>query len=159
MTGNGLRGEESLLRWACALLIRIHRRLPPPTHSMTTAAHPVSAPVAALLEIGRDSNGNIPQALISAAYWASRSRPVMLVLAQVSPREVDAVLDPIVTRSYRDHRGVIYADAADERTVLAGAAAASQVFAASSDFMAKLMLWGIPFEDVSRAEPLLADAS
>ena len=126
---------------------------------MATAAHPIAPPVAALLEIGRDPSGNIPQALISAAYKASRTRPVMLVLDEVSPREVDAVLDPFVTSTYRDHRGVIYASAADERAVLAGATAASHVFAASTGFMAKLMSWGIPFEDVSRAEPLLADAS
>jgi hypothetical protein len=122
---------------------------------MAFATAPVASPVAALLEIGRDPNGNLPQTLISAAYRASRSKPVMLVLDSVSPREIDEVLDPIVTRSYRDHRGVIYARVDDERAVLAGATAASRVFAASPDFMAKLLEWGIPFEDVSRAEPLL----
>ena len=126
---------------------------------MATAAHPAAPPVAALLEIGRDESGNIPRALISAAYKASRTRPVMLVLDAVTPLEIDAVLDPIVTSTYRDHRGVIYASARDERAVLAGASAAVHVFAASAGFMAKLMSWGIPFEDVSRAGPVLADVS
>ena len=126
---------------------------------MATALHPVEAPVAALLEIGRDRNGNIPRALISAAYRASRVKPVMLVLDAISPKEIDAVLDPIVTRTYREHRGVIYARASDDRAVLAAASAASRVFAASPNFMAKLMSWGIPFDDVSRAEPLLSDGA
>ena len=126
---------------------------------MAIAATLVAAPVAALLEIGRDPNGNIPQSLISAAYKASRTRPVMLVLDAVTPKEIDAVLDPIVTGTYREHRGVIYAQANDEPAVLAGATAAMRVFAASPDFMAKLMAWGIPFEDVSAAEPSLGGAA
>ena len=126
---------------------------------MAFASNPVAPPVAALLEIGRDPSGSIPRSLISAAYRASREKPVMLVLDEVTPREIDAVLDPIVTGNYREHRGVIYANVADERAVLAGATAASRVFAASPDFMAKLMSWGIPFDDVSRAEPLLSDCA
>ena len=126
---------------------------------MATALHPVEAPVAALLEIGRDRNGNIPRALISAAYRASRTKPVMLVLDAVSPKEIDAVLDPIVTGTYREHRGVIYAQATDDRAVLAAASAASEVFAPSPGFIAKLRSWGIPFEDVSAAEPLLGEVS
>jgi hypothetical protein len=54
---------------------------------------------------------------------------------------------------------VIYARVDDDRAVLAGATAASRVFAASPDFMAKLLAWGIPFEDVSSAEPLLSAES
>src|SRR5688500_4686018 len=95
---------------------------------MPFAANPVAAPVAALLEIGRDPTGNLPSSLISAAYRASRQKPVMLVLDEITPREIDAVLDPIVTGSHRDHRGVIYASVADDRAVLAGATAASRVF-------------------------------
>jgi hypothetical protein len=125
---------------------------------MGSATDPVAPPVAALLEIARDPNGKIPQSLIRAAYKASRAKPVMLVLDSVTPNEIDAVLDAIVTSSFRNHRGVIYAQSSDERAVLAGATAASRVFAASPTFMAKLMSWGIDFEDLSRAEPLLADA-
>ena len=126
---------------------------------MATAVQPTAPPVAALLEIGRDESGNLPQALISVAYNASRTRPVMLVLDAVTPREVDALLDPIVTSTYRDYRGVIYASARDERAVLAGASVAVHVFAASAGFMAKLMSWGIPFEDVSRARSVLTEVS
>jgi len=120
---------------------------------MAFAAYPVEA----LLEIGRDPSGKIPGALISAAYRASRRNLVMLVLDAVSPKEVDAFLDPMVAGTHREHRGVIYAQATDDDAVMAGAATATRVFAASPDFRAKLVAWGIPFEDVSRAEPLLRD--
>lgn len=115
------------------------------------------APVGALLEIGRDTSGLIPRELISAAYRASRAQTVMLVLDAVSPREVDAILDPMIGDTYREHCGVIYAKSTDERAVLSGAATAKHVFAASAGFRAKLAAWGIPFEDVSCAAPLLVE--
>jgi len=116
-----------------------------------------ATPPMALLEIGRDQNGNIPGDLISAAYRASRSKPVMLVLDRITPREVDAVLDPMVSTSYREHRGaVLYAKAGDDSVVHAGATAATRVFAATATFRAKLKSWGIAYEDVSRAEPVLS---
>ena len=126
---------------------------------MATASVPFNAPVAALLEIGRDAKGEIPYALISAAYRASRRKPVMLVLDSVTPKEIDAVLDPLVSSNYREHRGVIYAQASDDRAVLAGAASASHVFAASQRLMDKLLSWGIPFEDLAHAEPVLSGNS
>src|SRR5688572_9229520 len=111
-----------------------------------------SLQVTTLLEIGRRANGEMPASLISAAYRASRSTPVMLVLDSVSPGEVDRVLDPVVARTGRQHRGVIYASSEDT-TVLNVAAAASRVFAASESFRAKLTSRGISFLDVSEAEP------
>ena len=108
-------------------------------------------PVAALLEIGRETDGSLPGQLITAAYRASRSQPVMLVLDEVTPREVDAVLDSMVASTYRDHRGVIYARSGDDQEVLAVAASASRVFARSAQLRAKLSSWGIPYEDTSRA--------
>ena len=117
-----------------------------------------ATPPAALLEIGRDQNGNIPGDLISAAYRASRNKPVMLVLDCITPREVDAVLDPMVGATYREHRGaVLYANSGDDQAVLAGATAASRVFAATASFRAKLRSWGIAYEDVSRAAPVLIE--
>jgi hypothetical protein len=113
-----------------------------------------TAEVAAILEIQRKSNGEIPTALISAAYRASRSRPVMLVLDAVSPGEVDKVLDPVVARNGHHHRGVVYASTNDA-TVLNAAAGASRVFAASDAFRSKLASRGIAFQDVSEAEPQL----
>jgi hypothetical protein len=115
-----------------------------------------SPPVAALLEISRDLDGNIPGTLITAAYRASKFQPVVLVLDQVTPREVDAVLDPAVSGTYREHRGgVLYASASDDQAVMAVAAAATRVFAATPNFRAKLASRGIPFEDLSSAEPAL----
>jgi hypothetical protein len=111
--------------------------------------------VVTLLEIGRKPSGEIPASLIRAAYRASHSRPVMLVLDSVSPREVDLLLDPVVARSGRNHRGVMYASLRNEGEVLNVAAAASRVFAASQTFRAKLASRGIKFSDVSEAEPVL----
>jgi hypothetical protein len=116
------------------------------------------ANVATILEIGRRPNGEIPASLISAAYRASRETPVMLVLDSVSPREVDQLLDPVVARNGREHRGVVYASMRDENAVLDVAAGASRVFAASAGFRAKLASHGIAFRDVSEAEPALFSA-
>jgi Tfp pilus assembly protein FimT len=116
--------------------------------------------VATLLEIGRKANGEIPESLISAAYRASRSRPVMLVLDAVTPREVDELLDPVVARSGRNHRGVVYASLRDDNgVVLNSAAAAGRVFAASDVFRAKLASRGIAFNDVAEAEQALSSCS
>jgi hypothetical protein len=115
----------------------------------------MSPQVAALLEIRRDHLGQIPRSLISTAYRASRRHPVMLVLDAVTPREIDAVLDPVVADTFRDYRGVIYARSGDDSAILAGAVGASRVFASSPAFRAKLESWGIAFEDVARAEPAL----
>jgi hypothetical protein len=112
--------------------------------------------ISTLLEIRRSAGGEIPEALISAAYLASASATVMLVLDSVSPSEVDAVLDPVVAGAGRYHRGVVYANARDDAAILNVAAAASRVFAASPAFRAKLASRGIAFEDVSRAESVLA---
>ena len=118
-----------------------------------------SSRVSTLLEIGRTANGEIPESLISAAYNAGRSTPVMLVLDSVSPAEVDRLLDPAVKRSGLGHRGVVYANLRDEGAVLNVAASASTVFAASERFRAKLVSRGIPFRDVSEAEPVLSGVS
>jgi hypothetical protein len=117
----------------------------------------LSDQVATLLEIGRKANGEMPTALISAAYRASRATPVMLVLDAISPNEVDQVLDPLVAGNGRNLRGVIYATS-DDSKVLAFAAAASRVFAASERFRSRLAEHGIAFEDVSRAELALQGA-
>jgi hypothetical protein len=114
-----------------------------------------SLQVATLLEIRRKANGDMPASLISAAYRASRSTPVMLVLDSVSPRDVDRVLDPIVARVGYDHRGVIYASMRDESTVLSMAESAGAVYAASEGFRSKLEARGIGFKDVADAESSL----
>lgn len=111
-----------------------------------------SVQVATLLEIGRKADGEIPGSLISAAYRASRSSRVMLVLHSVSPKEVDQLLDPVVARAGREHRGVVYASLSDESAVLDTAASADRVFASSQAFRAKLTSRGIAFKDVAEAE-------
>ena len=117
-----------------------------------------SARLAALLEIGRRPNGEIPVSLISAAYRASRSTAIMLVLDSISPAEIDHVLDPVVAQSGHDLSGVLYVSKHDDAAVLRGAEGASSVFASSDELCAKLLGRGIAFRDVSEAERLFANA-
>jgi hypothetical protein len=111
--------------------------------------------VAAILEIRRCANGELPTSLISAAYRASQFKPVMLVLDSVSPEEVDNVLDPIVAASRHHLCGVIYVRKNDEAAVLTSVGNAVPVFASSEDLCAKLAARGIAFDDVVNAEDLL----
>lgn len=107
----------------------------------------------ALVEIGRDSDGRIPASLISAAYTASRTAPVILVLDSVLAAEVDAVLDPVVASSFRDYHGVIYADIRDADTLRVPPDA--RVFARSAALRSRLESLGIQCQDLAGAEPAL----
>lgn len=107
----------------------------------------------ALVEIGRDADGRIPASLISAAYNASRTAPVILVLDSVSAAEVDAVLDPVVAGSFRDHHGVIYADIRDADTLQVPRDA--RVFAGSEALRRRLASLGLHCQDIAGAEPAL----
>jgi hypothetical protein len=111
--------------------------------------------VPTLLQIRRGPDGQVPAALISTAYQASRAAPVMLILDTVSPSEVDNLLDPVVAEHGRTHRGLMYAKMQDEAAVLSVAATASRVFAATDEFRAKLASNGIRCEDVAAAEQAL----
>jgi len=113
--------------------------------------------VDAILEIGRQANGDISAALVSAAYRASRATPIMLVLDSVTPADVDRVLDPVVAGSGYDLCGVIYVNKGDEDAILSGAATASRVFARSAELRATLSSRGIAFRSVEEAEAELDD--
>ncbi|HYC49930.1 MAG TPA: hypothetical protein VEB19_02355 [Gemmatimonadaceae bacterium] len=107
----------------------------------------------ALVEIARDAHGRIPVSLIAAAYNASKSAPVILVLDSISAAEVDAILDPMVAGSFREYQGVIYVDAgeAEELPVHPDA----PIFAHSAALRNRLNARGISYQDIARAEPTL----
>lgn len=111
-----------------------------------------SAEFIAVLEVGRQPDGALQGGLIAAAYRASLAAPVLLVLDQVSPAEVDKVLDPVVRSSPLERPGVRYANVEDDATVLRAAKMARQVFASSDRFRAKLTARGLPFQDLSDRE-------
>jgi len=112
---------------------------------------------ASILEISRQADGSIPTDLVSAAYLASRTRPVGLILSAVSPTEIDRVLDPIVATAGKDLRGVVYVDGSDDAAVLEAAVSASRIFAGTAELRAKLTSRGIRYGDVCDAEKELIE--
>ncbi len=63
--------------------------------------------LAAVIEIGPDTSGEVPVELVQAAYRASGGGTVVLLLNGVSPAQVDQALDPVVSR-VRGVQGVVY---------------------------------------------------
>lgn len=109
-----------------------------------------------VLEIRRQDDGSVPAALIAAAFRASQTAAVMLVLESVSPGEVDRVLDTVVSGSDLAVPGVRYADVRDDAVVLPVAAQAGRIFAGSAGFRRNLDAHGIAHLDVTefpRARP------
>jgi len=111
-----------------------------------------SAAFIAVLEVGRQPDGALQGALITAAYNASLAAPVLLVLDRVSPAEVDKVLDNVVRSSPLNRPGIRYANVEDDATVLAAAKQAHRIFASSDGFRAKLETRGLPYHDLTDVE-------
>jgi len=126
------------------------------TDVRTSAVINSSAEFIAVLEVGRQPDGAVQGAVITAAYQVSRAAPVLLVLDRVSRAEVDKVLDRVVTTSELNRPGVRYADAEDDATVLAAAKRAHRVFASSDGFRAKLDARGLQYRDFTDLERDLA---
>jgi len=63
--------------------------------------------LAGVIEVGLDSNGEVPVDLLRSAYLASRDGTVILVLKGVSTKQVDHALDPIVSKAV-GVAGVLY---------------------------------------------------
>ena len=99
--------------------------------------------VSAVVEIVPDARGELPSALIAAAYQASRGGIVMFVLNGANAAGVDRLLDPIVRRHGIGMLGILYAKIEDEPTVFAAAQKASFVIAASANFREMLKARGI----------------
>lgn len=96
-----------------------------------------------VVEIVPDASGELPSALIAAAYQASRNGIVMFVLNGANAAGVDRLLDPIVRRHGIGMSGVLYAKIEDEPVVFAAAQTASFVVAASVNFREMLNDRGI----------------
>lgn len=62
----------------------------------------------AILDIHRQADGRLPEEMIRLAYKASRRVRIALLLDDVSPAEVDRLLDPLVARCRLDIPGLIY---------------------------------------------------
>jgi hypothetical protein len=63
--------------------------------------------LAGVIEVALDDEGEVPVDLLRSAYLASRDGTVILVLKGVSTKQVDRVLDPIVSQA-ADVAGVLY---------------------------------------------------
>jgi hypothetical protein len=63
--------------------------------------------IAAVIEVGSLANGRVPVGLVRAAYRASHSGTVVLVLNGVSATEVDRALDEVVSVT-KGVKGVVY---------------------------------------------------
>lgn len=119
---------------------------------------PASSPVVrpwAIVEITNGAGERERTELIRAAYRSSRSGVVALALRGITRQSVDRALDAVVDMRQDRVRGVVYFDA--EQTgedLLAAASHAAVVIAATEDFRAELLRYGIEaigVEDGARA--------
>jgi len=70
-----------------------------------------------ITEISRGPDDSLPAELLTSAYVASRRGRIVLVLNDISPFEVDDILDLCVRALPLDIPGVLYRDAADETSL------------------------------------------
>lgn len=112
--------------------------------------HRLPERLAAVVEISRRADGQLPDERIAAAYRCSRENAVLLVLNGVTSTEVDRVLDPVVAASGLDMYGVVYASLSSEDQIMDAAIKASGVFATTEQFRIRLSERGIQFSDSER---------
>ena len=116
----------------------------------------------AVVEIAAES-GRADALLIRAAYRLSTSGVVALALRGVDAAAVDRLLDEVVAAREDDAKGVVYLDASDEPALLAAAAQAAIVLAATERFAAQLDRHGISAvragEALKGGTPLQRDAA
>ena len=97
----------------------------------------------AIVEIPGDYDSSARRGLVEAAYRSSERGVVGLVLRGVSRQTVDQMLNDIVSRRINDLKGVVYLDTDDEGRILAVAARARVVVAATTSFRKRLVEHGI----------------
>lgn len=108
-----------------------------------------------LVEVEPNSAGGLPSRLITAAYHASCTGPVTLVLRGASSAAVDRVLDPVVVHGRRDVFGVRYVNAADGNGVTAAARTAQIAVGRTAEFRALVDALGVPCYPPEDAESVL----
>ncbi|TPG43560.1 hypothetical protein EAH79_07380 [Sphingomonas koreensis] len=64
----------------------------------------------AVLDIHRTADGALPEEVIRLAYKASRRVRIALLLDDISPADIDRLLDPLVKQCRLDIPGLIYLD-------------------------------------------------
>ncbi len=95
-----------------------------------------------IVEVEPDCAGVLPAPLITAAYHASSSGPVTLVLRGATSGAVDRVLD-IVVHGRRDVFGVRYVNASDRTGIIAAARTAQIAIGRSLEFRTLMAESGI----------------
>jgi hypothetical protein len=108
-----------------------------------------------IVEVEPNSAGGLPSRLITAAYHASCTGPVTLVLRGASSAAVDRVLDPVVVHGRRDVSGVRYVNAADRAEVMVAAQSAQIAVGRTSEFRALVEGLGVPCFAPEDAESVL----
>lgn len=109
-----------------------------------------------IVEVEPNSAGGLPSRLITAAYHASCTGPVTLVLRGASSAAVDRVLDPVVVHGRRDVCGVRYVHASDRAEVIAAAQTAQIAVGRTSEFRALVEQLGVQCFPPEEAESVLA---
>jgi hypothetical protein len=110
-----------------------------------------------IVEIEPNGAGALPARLISAAYQASCTAPVTLVLRGTSPSAVDRVLDPIVVSGRRDVCGVRYVSASDTAAVRVACETAHLGIARTPELRTLLAEAGVPCSWPEEADGVLGD--
>lgn len=108
-----------------------------------------------IVEIEPNASGGLPSRLITAAYHASCTGPVTLVLRNASSAAVDRVLDPVVVHGRRDVSGVRYVNASDRAGVLAAAQTAQLAVGRTAEFRAIVETLGVQCFPPEDAETVL----
>jgi hypothetical protein len=109
-----------------------------------------------IVEVEPNASGGLPSRLITAAYQASCTGPVTLVLRGASSAAVDRVLDPVVVHGRRDVCGVRYVHASDRAGVMAAAQTARIAVGRTSEFRTLVEDLGVPCFPPEEAESVLA---
>ncbi len=97
-----------------------------------------------VIELANATEAGLPIDLLEAAYRASASGMVVLVLPFSLRRLVDRLLDPIVESVGPTTGGVRYVDSSDEPAVRAVLASATYAVAATSEFRLRCQTSKVP---------------
>lgn len=99
--------------------------------------------VAKVVEIATDSSGRLPNRLILDIYRASCRELIVLVLNGITPRPINAILDPLVPTLPLRIPGLLYVDLADEDRVREVLASKPLVFPRTLEFRSLAFVFGI----------------
>lgn len=113
----------------------------------------------AIIELTHLSDGELPIELLEAAYRASETTGVVLVLPASMIRLVDKLLDPVVQTVGPTSSGIRYLDPSDEPAVRAVLASATCVVAVTAPFRMRCQALGVPVLGVEAGIARLRDGA